>query len=299
MKRTAAIVGPTPSFVRWAIRYDCPFREPESRDLPWQTFRQLRALRELSIGFREGRIIDGICLHPQFNQHAETARGFPVDEILAHFADASVVQKTCGCCPANAAQRWSSDHAHDSPSACWAGCYGWMPSIMEGLNIARLFDQMADGQTPHPLSGFPAARDAWFRIWQICVWDPSRLQVVAKLIRQVQAAEEAAAANPDLTNLRSAFESCVENELVLETELVPRGMSDGVHWQLEPHCRVCASEKLNAVRICGQCGHDGRSPPAVKRKVLGLRPYLLLKDLMGNRAAEELVLRFQLVRAQA
>ena len=67
MKRAAAIVGPTPSFVRWAIRYECPYRQNETVDLPWATFRQLRSLREVSLGYQEQRVVDGFCIHAEFN----------------------------------------------------------------------------------------------------------------------------------------------------------------------------------------------------------------------------------------
>ena len=50
MKRSVAIWGPTPAFIRWAIEHPCELRDIEVDNLADGTFRQLRALRELSGG---------------------------------------------------------------------------------------------------------------------------------------------------------------------------------------------------------------------------------------------------------
>ena len=52
MKRAAAIIGPTPSFVRWTILQPCPFRQIDDSH-PYEAFRQLRNLREVSLGLIE------------------------------------------------------------------------------------------------------------------------------------------------------------------------------------------------------------------------------------------------------
>jgi len=65
MKRTAAILGPTPPFLRWTIALPCPLRDLEAKtSLPDVTFRQLRSLRALSVGETQSRVKEGFCLHP-------------------------------------------------------------------------------------------------------------------------------------------------------------------------------------------------------------------------------------------
>ena len=66
MKRSVAIVGPTPAFLEWSIAQECRLRDLDVEqpvDLPSQTFRQLRSVRELGVGRVEGRVFEGTCVH--------------------------------------------------------------------------------------------------------------------------------------------------------------------------------------------------------------------------------------------
>ena len=111
MKRSVAIFGPTPQFVRWAIAHPCPLRSLDLEKLPDTTFRQLRGIRELSNGVVENRIVESICLHPDSTSaDVESARGFPAEEILEAFGSHEQVQECCGDCPANAVSVLSLIH---------------------------------------------------------------------------------------------------------------------------------------------------------------------------------------------
>ncbi|MFK7770169.1 MAG: hypothetical protein AB8B55_23365 [Mariniblastus sp.] len=121
MKRSVAIFGPTPQFVRWAIARECPLRMMDIDNLPDTTFRQLRGLRELSNGLIENRVLDDICVHPDSSSNdIAAARGFPTEEILQTFGDAEFVKSCCDNCPANAVS--------NQRDGIWAGCYGWLPA---------------------------------------------------------------------------------------------------------------------------------------------------------------------------
>lgn len=278
MKRAAAIVGPTASFVRWAIRYECDLRQLDCQNLPYDTFRQLRSIREVSVCRRQHRIVDGYCIHPHFNRDVETARGFPESEVLELFGSRQQIDDLCHHCPANC-----SAAVDDAPT--WAGCYGWFFSRNENVNWIDTF-QNADGGN---LAGFPESRHAWFRIWQIRQWRSPELQQLDGFLDQINGAGDDAG---EVLRFHRAVKACLANRLLLVTELVPRGRSDGISWVIEPHCSICHCEMKAESRKCGECGTSAAPLPAQKRKVMGLRPYMLLTDLVGTEATRVLIKKY-------
>ena len=124
MKRRAAILGPTPQFVRWAVEQPCTLRswDPESKKgLAEVSFRQLRSIRELSRARREGRVLEGIVVHAESLNENSTAPslGFLEEEIWQVCGALVELNNACLKCPANA--------LGDSGDQ-WAGCYGWLPA---------------------------------------------------------------------------------------------------------------------------------------------------------------------------
>ena len=118
MKRSVAILGQTPQFVRWAIRKACPLREL-SENLADDSFRQLRGLRAFSVGRAEGRVVDGVCIHPAASaKKVDEARGFFAAEVLDAHGGEHQVDQCCHGCEANALA--------DAVPGVWAGCYGWL-----------------------------------------------------------------------------------------------------------------------------------------------------------------------------
>ena len=137
MKRSVAILGPTPSFLRWAIGHPCPLREPVDQGLAASTFRQLRGVRELSLAQIEDRIVEGVGLHPDASPTApEQALGFSVAEIVAPFGGLDHVTHCCQGCPANAGS--------NIQPRLLAGCYGWLPADLE-----TDFEEVVRGQSIH------------------------------------------------------------------------------------------------------------------------------------------------------
>ena len=317
MKRSVAIFGPTPQFVRWAIAHPCPLRSLDLEKLPDTTFRQLRGLRELSNGVVENRIVESICLHPDSTStEVESARGFPAEEILEAFGSHEQVQECCGDCPANAVsvQR----------PGIWAGCYGWLPangvfqlevsstavpaSEPDGsVDLIELMDlairELDIGQEIESL--FLATVPNWYGIWQKQIIKGNHaailLRIFNEMVRQVgnQSSESQANTNLHLLRFRDALQKSVQHELDLYVELLPPGNSDGQTWTLFSHCPNCKQQaddfdSANPLeQTCTSCGRVGHPHGRRKSKVLGVRPYMHLCRIVGNAKTLELLKRYE------
>ena len=280
MKRAAAIIGPTPSFVRWAIRFDCTFRSSDCDNLPYDTFRQLRSIRELGVGYQRNQVIDGICIHAELNTDSKTARGFPVDEVHDLFGSHEAIDRTCGSCPANV---WIA-----ASNAAWAGCYGMFFSIVNDIDWINKFEQVSPGHH----RDFAKSTRMWFRIWQTECWDRKNLLPLQNLLAEIRQ-RESGWKDDELNRFDNAIQCCIENQLELQTELVPRGHSDGVTWVIEPCCSNCHCEMKLTANECDECGQAKRPLPAQKKKVLGLRPYMQLSNLIGDEQTTRLIKKYQ------
>lgn len=282
MKRSVAIIGPTPQFVRWAILKDCPLRQIDPGNLPDSTFRQLRGLRELSLGFRDRRVIRGICLHPDAHAHGSAnALGFPVGEVLDVHGDEKQVATCCQRCPANI-----SGIDQDN---LWAGCYGWLPvepsnagkqgtinlipslaelvhsadnrdnsgnrgnPDSEGMSkspkllIDRMDQVIADLGCEQADELFLPTRPHWYGIWQTTQLSMAQTEFLAEAFSRLAARPEtppsAASTTPiSLTRMARALRTCVQNRLTMFVELVPRGESKNGVWTQVAHCPTCKHE---------------------------------------------------------
>jgi len=279
MKRSVAIVGPTPSFVRWAIRHECPLRQIDDDNLADSTFRQLRGLRELSVARNEDRILEGVCFHREQTKDSKTALGFFADEISDFYGGVENVSSCCGACPANAVQLAHADQRQQ----VWGGCYGWFPSQSDGHDFMREFENASTENMPFN----------WYQVWQTSVWQGAELERLQKILKQIPAT----IVNVALAELTAAVTACVANEFSLVTELVPGGNSDGLHWTINSHCPDCKFEMSESRKDCPACGRSGVPNRMVKRKVLGLRPYVKLSRLLGDDATSELLAKYLDLRA--
>lgn len=324
MKRSVAIFGPTPQFVRWAILNSCPLRQMDDENLPDVTFRQLRGLRELSVGLIEGRVMDGICVHPDATSaRPTTALGFLINEVLDAYGDKEFVAGCCTPCPANAVAR-------DQPDT-WAGCYGWLPASDDfnfeitskhppspiavtaeetstqtselKIDLVQLMDDVildADQMAKADVF-FKKTSPRWYGIWQasrldsdqidflLCVFDEMVLRVASRSADRLQP-------NSDLVRFRNALRACSEHSLELHLELIPPGTSDGATWIQVAHCPACKHEmKIVQQRsqTCPACGRRGNPHGERKGKVLGLRPYVQLCGVMGESKTVEFLRRFE------
>ena len=322
MKRSVAIYGPTPQFVRWAISHDCPFRDIDVDNLPDRTFRQLRGLRELSQAKIDNRVFEGYCLHPDALSDApEKARGFHRDEVLVAFGDPEFISQTCRQCPANAFS--------DTRPQVWAGCYGVLAATsgfnfetlltssvnfdnLEGHPVYRpgrfdfvdLIDQ-AVGELGVEAAGglFPCTSPHWYGIWRNGKFEEAQLHFLAEVLDVVIAhcrtLEAIASEINEVVQLKRAVECCIKFRLELVVELVPPGDSDGVAWVINSHCPECKMSMAEGLDRCQACGRVGRPHGIRKSKVLGLRPYVTLEGVLGGAKTVELLSRYEAMKKES
>ena len=303
MKRSVAILGHTPQFVRWAIAHPCPLRSLTDENLPDHSFRQLRSLREFSVGRSEGRVIDGVCVHgTASSSNPDQARGFFAAEILDAHGDESFVDSCCSSCPANAIQ--------DRRADVWAGCYGWLPDNPEfQFNVSQqaiesrpipddpesdrivvMLDQAvtALGLDDTADTLFKKTLPRWYGIWRQKQFAGQELDFLRKVFSHVAGCFESPPA--DVADFVAALRRCAEQNLVLHTELVPPGFSDGTTWQISGYCPDCRCEsKSVGQQKCPACKRYGHPHEIRKSKVLGLRPYVFLNGVIGESKTVELL----------
>lgn len=319
-KRSVAILGPTPSFVRWAIAYPCPLREIYPARLPETTFRQLRGIRELSLAQREGRVHAGFCIHPDADSTQPlNALGFPVDEIVELHGGMENVESCCLTCPANAA-------AQHQPGIL-AGCYGCLPEdpsfdfekITRGIartnpvtneespdrechDLIALFEQAIaeDSMTQQVASSFLPTTPAWYGLWSQLVLSVGQLELLQVILQNVSTRMQSinkesrdAVSSHDLDCLLSAVNLSLKHGLSLQVDLVPPGFSDGQHWKIQAHCGVCKSTSGASGSPCPVCGVQGQRQNEIKLKVLGIRPYLNLQSILGESATRDLIEQYE------
>ena len=298
MKRTAAILGPTPQFVRWAIEQPCELRDLELDRLPETTFGQLRSIREASRGLLEGRVFEGICVHPSVDRQTppNEVRAFPIGEIVDLVGGNERLNRCCGNCPANAAV---------DDEIGWAGCYGWLPADLdwqpaptppkskananEFANLERSLSRIIEQDLKLEYEReFDPSCHGWFGLWRRSPLNTQQLAVVRQTLEAY--VSKFTAAEP-ITHLLDATRRCASANLNLHVELVPPGHSDGVCWTIMAHCPDCKCTRW-VDHFCEGCGRQGSFIPARKQKVLGLRPYLLLESVLGADQTELFVNRF-------
>ena len=136
-------------------------------------------------------------------------------------------------------------------------------------------------------SRLPAANDNWHRIWQVQRWDEYNLSELKSIFSALP--QKTIVECPELADLKDAIQTSVANNLTLETELIPSGNSDGIKWTLAAHCHICKFESTDATKVCIQCGQPNTWVPAASRKVLGLRPYMVLQNIIGLEDTEQLL----------
>ena len=290
MKRNAAMIGPTPPFLRWAVRHPCPLREIELENLPSSTFRQLRSLSEWSTASREGRVVDGVAFHPDTSRDT-TLLGFPVDEITDAFGGKAFVQSSCDGCIANS----------QSDSGGFAGCFG-LVQIADLPEILRKTEQAAIRGDLH--SQFQqafhrraaeddrlSAAELWYGLWIERVVPPAVAEVLRLFVEEFRDGAQ------EWESFYVSLERCIQHNLDLHVELFPSGVSDGQSWRLDPHCATCKSPwdedgDRTAKKVCPVCGEQWVQQAEKKRKVLGIRPYMQLQHIFGEEKCEELRSRY-------
>ncbi|MEL7497716.1 MAG: hypothetical protein AAFN77_08910 [Planctomycetota bacterium] len=322
MKRSVAILGTTPAFVRWAIWHPCALRPLFKDRFIDQTFRTLRSLKELSVARADSRCHEGFCVHPQSSQQdAESLEGFSIEEVTATFGGLDHVQSACQPCDANIS-RQSQD--------ALVGCYGFLTT--NGFSFDRLlsgypqsefsaFDLVAEVQRTAKETdlldelrqAFDSLADVqrdtliWYQLWKPDRISPTaekmlnqnQLVVLEKLFHRLLQRLEERVGNEDniapepWRTFATVLAHCVQKNLKLVAELVPSGHSDGTNWQLNRSCPECRCEEtidgLQAKhQTCRGCGRIGSWTNGAKFKVLGKRPYIRLSDVIGIEGSKTL-----------
>jgi hypothetical protein len=317
MKRSVAIFGPTPAFIRWALEHPCELRDLEVDNLADGTFRQLRAVRELSGGIEQERVFDGFCLAADTAKAAKAntavaseALAFPVEEVVDLFGDAESISDLCHQCPANCALPQTSIAENQSR---WAGCFGWLvtdlnysfdpavemksivkPCLITRVNeickkegVAELFRAAAVARN------LPTKATPFYTFWQSKWVDPELLPLMASVFGE---AARAADQHFELAKFAQACQRGLDHNLRLFVELVPRGVSDGIHWCRNAACSRCGFDVMETqerTNPCPGCGTDAPVGHFRKSRVLGRRPFLHLEKIISAAATEDLLARYR------
>jgi len=285
MKRTAAVLGPTPPFIRWAIEHDCALRDLDVESLADQTFRQLRNLRELSNGYREARVLEDICVHPAPTGDPSAFRAFHADEVFDFFGDAASLSQQCGDCDANCNADLKTD---------WAGCFGLVSVNLNFTFGHTMQTQVLPADNLISLVDHAMAEEnGFYRLWTQKWIEETAITQLASIFTMVapQRADHA-----PLQQFADACQRCADHRMRLFVELIPGGFSDGTHWKLNRACEKCRFESQTPREKgvhCPACKSRNPDDFGRKAKVLGLRPYLLLERVLGKTKTQEFAARYK------
>ena len=302
MRRSVAIKGATPAFLRWAIWHPCELRPLDPYRFADQTFRKLRGMRELSIAKIENRCDDDFCFHPE--AFAETApvvdqvRGFQREEIAAVFGGEEPVFSSCLNCPANALGSQIDGVA--------AGCFGFMSTtefdlqrVLSGYSQPQAvdFDLVQHVQTAAEQAGVDLELDKWFgpgkivwhRLWKPKILSVKQLVVIEKIFTAVIESNDEAAVPNHVLDFSQAVTACLSHKMPLHVELVPSGFADNETWKLNTACPDCHWEpkQVKKLQKCHGCDRIGGMAGGQKFRVLGLRPYSVLAGIVGDKRVTE------------
>lgn len=252
----------------------------------------------------------------------ERALVFSLSESMRAFGGQTAVVEACGQCPANIARSESTGGQEfgslggccqvlvlgsldelsaqtrrladeskplsrtDASSAIETSCHRTIEEVAE-----RLFDHI-------PLREFILASSpsgVWHRLWfsngAIVRWSDDRMQLFLEAIGDGLLSDRNKIAN----SLTGWSQFCIavsranERGLVLETEYIPAGFSDGVDWWLLSHCSQCGAAMKSTDSQCPICRHMGGPVPEQKRRIMGWAPYRPLKSLLSQEAAARLL----------
>ncbi|MDX1948831.1 MAG: hypothetical protein SFU86_25815 [Pirellulaceae bacterium] len=266
----------TPSFLLWSIEFGCSVRGFEDGTIPERVERQLRAARVYSEAERDGRLFEGLALDPP--------NGFRVEDALGIYGGVARARQCCRGCPANALA--------DSEGAFLAGCYGYVPlpadlggfyaavdAAVERTLVGRLAPDDWNEGPPH-----------WFALWAKPLW-AEKLLSVQRVLQEIEIDEPAC--RSAIEQLRQGLDAAYHANRTLHARVFPGGRVENGNWRLAAHCPRCkANWGEPTSRQCGVCGYVGSPAPDKKRLARGNRPYFPLTRLLGNEAAEQLLIRY-------
>jgi hypothetical protein len=288
--QNSRLQGPTPEFVRWSIDCACPIREPIETMLVEKTERYLWSLAAIGQCLSRGNIIDDVCIvNP--DSDSDTARGCFVHEVAAFYGGLEFCQKQCGACAANVPAR--DDVPEKTKDETLAGCFGW---LIRTEDLVQRLDEIIAGQLEELSSRgvFRPTHPAWYGLWSADRLEGKSLELVARIFDQLA---KGATASIDVRRFREALVQCRNKVLSLSVQLVPAGHAVGTEWTIGPFCPDCRAPVGVGIRQCNGCGRRGHGHPAMRRKLIGQRPFVNLNSLVGAARAGELLSRLAEARA--
>lgn len=263
MKRSAAILGPTPPFIAWSIRKPCRLRSEIDNLDPQIVERSLRAIRLTGEGLHRGRVVEDFVFECIENE--DRFRVFRIGEVTAAYGNWSDIESTCRSCPANVEIQESEDVA---------GCYGWLT-----LDQAPDFDNQP---TNIEDVSWLVTEPTWYGIWTQSIWDERSIRVLLNWLASFSSCQ------PEFIRLVQALSACAKSSLTFDVQSYPAGFSDGVTWKLLEHCSICKATMKPDEDVCATCGRSGRPHPEIKRKVRGHRPFVDLDKLLDHEEANRI-----------
>ncbi len=288
MKRAAAIVGPTPPFLRWAIDVACPLLRPsdgrpatEKRNPAQSRWRQVRGFQEVSRAQIQGRTFAGYCFAPQSNEQQVLA--VRIDEVTAPWGGSAKIEAACAGCPAN-----------PTPAGgAWATCTGLLPLVPPAASLEETracWRERRESIEVAATTGLEANRPdlRWTSTWTGPCLEAEQLGWATELL---QRSNSLLAEQPvEAAALLNALNHARKTKQRIWIEAVPSGYSDGQTWSLPAHCLACGEEWPPAQPggSCPACFRAASYQGPKRLKVLGLSPYLRLAEVVGQAAAREL-----------
>ncbi len=266
MKRQVAITGPTPEFLRWSIRQLCPLRADTDLASVDQTEKRLRAIRAAGTARQAESVYEGIACRRIDGQW----KGFRIEEVFGLWDGEAVVQEMCGSCPANVGPA-------DVPLA---GCHGWLRPIDDQPWSRHIEDTLHESLRLNIEQHFLPTRPVWYGLWARGELNSRQLSILHQVFSCLDKSD--VGRYEEVTALCRAIDVCLAHGQLLDVELIPAGHSDGLTWTIQPHCDRCKAAFGTEQSGCRVCGKAGRGHPEIKRKVLGLRPWVDLSQVIGS-----------------
>jgi hypothetical protein len=270
----------TPEFLIWALEYTCQIRGFQDGSDPERTERQLRAGRAVTDARSDGRVFEEFCVDPP--------NGFRIADALGIYAGLSVVERTCGACPANALKERGG----------LAGCFGLLALWRKSPDIHAVVERAIDeaGLTARYQQLFPPTQPRWYGLW---IASPLGMEQQAFIVELLEAMDAIGLEQPALDELKRGLQAALPAGVSVHAKLHPAGRVEATCWKLAPHCPRCRGPwgEPNS-RRCAICSYFGHPAPNKKRRARGQRPYYPLDRLLGAQQAADLLVRYEAFRKQ-
>lgn len=300
--------GPTPEFVSWSLTRRCPLRAEQTELSPAATARWLKPVAALDHCLRGGwgvelSATELVCLDPRSAATGGEWRGCRVAEVLAYYGGAARCDATCHACPANIRRQALEDYPPLPSTAAaprWAGCFGWLRGDPALLAVIEHSLPRGGDSAWFSRFGLVPTRPAWYGLWTQPTVRGAWLPELLRLWSMVSGTPGlGAAVQAEVRDFQAALAAAATAGLELAVDLLPAGATCGTTWTIAPHCPTCKrtwTGSPDTAAACPACGQPGRPHPPRRRKRIGYRPFLQLRNVL---AAEQWAQLARRAEAQA